>query len=819
MPEHHQKFVRLPLVSTVRSCLLGLGVAIVAIQPGVVLAQTTEVTANQDYALPAGPLAASLNLFAIQAGITLSFDPVLVEGRQAPALQGSFSVATGLEYLLKSSGLTAVPGVNGGYRLQQNDSAELAVHQAATLVINGYVSSHTKTGTKIDVPIREIPQSVSVVTEEQAKIQSAQSLDQVLQYSAGVVSVTGGATKNTDQVFSLRGFDDRTNSTLYINGSKLTRNIYSGTTEPYGFERFEVLKGPASALYGRAAPGGIINLVSKKPTAEPIQEIQIQTGSNDRAQFAGDFAGALNTDESLTYRVTGLYRDANTDIDYIPDDRTYLAPSLRWQISEDTTLTLRAEFKKDETAYSYGLPFEGSVIANPNGSIAPERFIGEPDYDRWDSENSAFSYQFEHRINDNVQLRQNLHSFNSEVEYRYASWGMFIPGMGSFIWADPQQTTVHRGFADRRDDDDGYSVDTSLTFDFDTGSMSHQLLLGYDYVDGEFKRQQTRGILGLNPFGSENTLNLYNPVYETTSIDPMLSFRSVEGSALKQKGIYLHDHVNWGDNWVVSAGIRRDDVSLQSNYSEPDSGYTEAFTEDSDATTYNFGVVYLFDNGLSPYISYSESFQPNIGLDDNGELFNPSTGEQFEIGVKYRPEGSNMEASVALFDIEQNDLIVNSLAGYSSGYQVDIESKGLELEAHAHLTDNLNLIAAYTYVDAEVTKSTLQASGFARYKVGNRTAAQPEHAFSLWADYRLNQLPGLTVAGGVRYLSETTDFSNRYTVPSYTLLDAAVLYDIRNWRLALNVKNLTNKEYIAACTYACWYGDSRTVVGTATYRW
>jgi len=670
-----------------------------------------------------------------------------------------------------------------------------------TVVVKSYITERTLTGSKIALPIREIPQTISVVTKDQIEIQAAQSLDQVLGYSAGISAATGGATKTTDEVFSLRGFDDRSNSTIYVDGNKRTRNIYSGTTEPYALESVEVLKGPASSLYGRAAPGGIINLVMKKPTKEPLREIQLQKSTHDRAQFAADFGDALDAEGTWSYRLTGLYREADTAVDYIPDDRKFISPSLRFQPSADTSLTLRADYQQDNTMFNYGLPFEGTAAPNPNGKIRPQRFIGEPDLDKWSSRNRSIGYQFEHRFNETLTIRQNFLRFWSDTDYNFTGFGE---------WTDSQKNNIDRVFVMRTDEDSGFSFDTSLQFDFTTGVAKHALLVGVDHVEGRFTRSQNRAAL--------NSLNLFEPIYNQLPVlSPSPS--SVEGNDINQTGLYLQDHIKIGKYVVLSGGVRHDKVTLSTDYSEP--GYSEAFNEDSKATTYNVGLVILTDVGLSPYASYSQAFQPNAGLNDNGKQFDPAKGDQIEAGIKYRPERSPIEINAAIFKIKQNDIIVNSSVGYGGGNQIDIESKGAELELHAKLTHAINVIAAYTYVNAKVTKSDIADAQdiFARYEKGNATAAQPKNSTSLWIDYQLPMFPALTLAAGARYIGDTTDFTSQYKVSAYTLFNAAARYDIDYWRFALNVNNLEDKEYVSACTYACYYGDGRSVVGTATYQW
>jgi len=704
----------------------------------------------------------------------------------------------------------ALPGLTSADENKESQSLD-------ALEINSYVTERSLTGSKTDLPIREIPQSLSVVSQEQIEIQGARSLDEALSYTAGVVAPTGGARRNTDQVFTLRGFADRSNSTIYVDGTKVTRNIFSGTTETYGIDKIEVLKGPASALYGRAAPGGIINVITKKPSEDAERELQVQVGTNSRRQLAGDIGGALDSEGKWLFRLVGLARDSETDIDYIDDDRRFFAPSLLWQPTEDTSITVRLEYQKDETAFSSGLPTSGTVERNPNGSISPSRFVGEPDYDDWESKNKSFSYQLEHAFSDTVKLRQNFHKFQADVDYRYLEQGGY-----SF---SPNQDSVFRVATDRVDDDKGYSIDTNLEINFANGAIENQLLIGFDITDGEFRREQLISGDGDLFNGAPNLFNLYNPVYGNALNlipFPFASSNSVAVNELEQRGIYLQNRLKIGDHWSLSTGVRRDDVTLKSSFVDRSvaNPVADKADEDSDETTFNVGIVYLAENGLSPYFSYSESFQPNVGLDNNGDTYEPSSGEQFEIGLKYRPEGGKIQASIAIFELEQKDAVVFSSLGIVGGNQIGIDSKGVELETQAQINSNLNVIASYAYIDAEVASTdVVRATEFFRFKKGNRTAGQPKNALSVWMDYRLPAVPGLTLGGGLRYYDDTTNFNNDVTVSSYTLTDFSARYDIEDWRLALNIRNLTDKEYVSGCTYACWYGEGRSATATLSYIW
>ncbi len=273
---------------------------------------------------------------------------------------------------------------------------------------NGFVARRSATGTKTDTPLAETPQSITVVTREQVEAQAADSLDQAFGYSVGITPLTGGTQRRTGTAFVVRGFNVTGSAPLYLNGSKFPINSLSGSIEPYNFERLELLKGPASILYGQAAPGGIINLVTKRPTATPLREAELSFGSWGRKQVALDLGGPLNADGTLGYRVTGLVRDSQAMISQIPDDRASFNGVLDWKPRPGTQLTLLAGWQRDKSLYDYGKPREGTLLPNVNGRIRRDLFVGEPGFDYFNTKGATLGYLLEQRLGSDWRFRQNL---------------------------------------------------------------------------------------------------------------------------------------------------------------------------------------------------------------------------------------------------------------------------------------------------------------------------------------------------------------------------------------------------------------------------
>jgi iron complex outermembrane receptor protein len=671
--------------------------------------------------------------------------------------------------------------------------------------VRGYVATVAGTGTKSNTPIVQIPQSINVVTADQIRDQGAQSVSQALGYTPGVSVSNFGALSPTDAYTRIRGF----RADQYLDGTRLPirgDGAASYAIEPYGLERIEVLKGPASGLYGSSGPGGIINMVSKRPTAVPFAEVQMQTGSYNRAQLGFDAGGPITSDKQFLYRLTGLVRDADTQVRYAEDNRRFIAPALTWQPTNQTSLTFLGHYSEEKSNWPFFnlVPPRGSLLPNPFGQIPRSTNTGEPGYDRLDRSQYGVGYAFEHRFNNDLIVRQSLRY--GEVKSQVDA----VANVFGFFFTNDSRTTTRVPIS-VYDAANALTVDNQVLAKFNTGFLSHSVVAGLDYRDEDSRR--------IFKQGGPSFLDIYAPVYG--QFIPPPSFVA-ENSATKEQqlGLYLQDQIRL-DSWLLSLGGRADWVdSRVSNFNN-----NRTVNQNDFATTGRVGVSYLFDNGVAPYVSYATSFQPVTGLSAAGTPFTPSTGEQYEVGVKYQPAGTNSLYTLALFDLTQQNVLTSDIFGFRR-QTGEINVRGLEFEARTELTRSFSLIASYAYLDAKITSSLRTA------EIGRRPAETPTHQAAFWSQYQFleGQLNGLKLAAGVRYIGDTEDDSHTLRIPAYALLDARIAYDfgalrpeLRGASFAVNMFNLTDKYYVTGCfganATACALGQGRKILATLAYRW
>jgi len=792
------------------------------------------------FAVPAGELGQALTTLAEQANLALAYDPVLTRGKHSGGLQGEFSTADAIARLLSSSGLQAVAlsgnryrielqplGVVGTMELQATDINGAHHSESPIGPVSGYVATRSLSATKTDTPLIETPQSISVVTRDQIRAQDAQSLNQVLRYSAAVIPESRGATASRLDQMTIRGFSPAT----YLDGLRMPSSRDALPQEDaFDLERVEVLRGPASVLYGQSSPSGVVNMVSKRPLDTPFHEIGVQYGTFDKKRTTFDFSGPLDDQGQYSYRLLGLYDDADGQLEHTETRRQSIAPSFTWRPDEDTRLTLLGHYQRDPKAGSYGAtPAYGSVLHSPTGrKIDVDFYDGDKDFEKSDREYYSLGYQFEHRFNDVWTVRQNARYLRSEGIYRSLY-------NASVLAADYR--TMSRSTIATDVDIDAYTLDNQVQANFATGPLQHTLLFGADYqnTSTDTKSGSGRG----------TSLDIFDPVYRHDNAVPAFTTDATQRN--QQKGLYLQEQMKW-EQWVLLMGGRYDWAESANSSLNLNSRVKTKTSQDTEAFTGRLGLVYLFDNGLAPYISYSESFEPQSGTGFGGSLFDPTEGKQYEVGIKYQPPGSNSFISVAAFDLRRTNvptldpdpthLCNGNRCQVQDG---EVQSRGFEVEGKASLSDNLDITASYAYLDNKITRSnnttsfapgvTGVANGPNVPVQGTTTYAIPRHSASAWADYTIHDgdLKGLGFGGGVRYIgSSWGDAANTLKVPAYTVFDAAMHYDIGhintatdNLRLAVNVTNLANKEYVATCySYSwCWYGSQRTVQASATYQW
>ncbi|WP_295473816.1 TonB-dependent siderophore receptor [uncultured Pseudomonas sp.] len=658
---------------------------------------------------------------------------------------------------------------------------------SATAPFTGYKADRAQTATKTNTALNETPQAVSVIGSEQLRDQNAQSLAESLRYTAGVNAGQRGRRGLDD--FIVRGFVQ--SAYKFVDGMRTDSDMWI-QSDPFAFERIEVLKGPASILYGQIAPGGLINQVSKRPTDEAFAEVGMGLGNYGQRKYTADVSDKLNEDGSLRYRLVGLYSSSDDIVDYVDRDRSYFAPSLTWDINDDTSLTLLASYQKSHYVPIRGLPAEGTVLGNPNGKIDRDRFVGVPGIDDYTTEQQMFGYELEHRFTPDVTFRQKLRYTEYDLDGAFSSPTTLAANKRNYNrqvqWRDVQGEV--------------FTMDNQLNVLLDTGPFSHDLLVGLDWFD--FHTDDTRHTSTLA------AIDLYNPNYNVSPGAKTFQANTSGTEHLQQGGLYLQDQIKFGDGWNLLLGLRHDESELKSHR-----GSTRTST-DENATTGRVGLLYAFDSGWSPYISYSESFVPVTGSDANGKTFEPETGEQTEIGLKYQSPGQAFDVTFALYDLKRQN--VTTTDPNNSGFSVQVgeqRHRGAEVELHGRLTEKLDLIATYSYIDAEITKSN---DGFQ----GNRPVQVPEHMANAWLRYDLSSvLPGLGVGAGVRYIGEQAgDQANSFDSPDYTLYDMMVDYKTGPWRFAVNGSNLTNKDYVASCASSaqCFPGDPRMLMFSTSYR-
>jgi len=799
--------------AAVRMALGGaVGIGALAATP-VLFAAEPAGTAARQFAIAAGPLADVLAQYAAAAGVPLIFEPGTLAGLRSPGLRGRYTAREGFEQVLRGSGYEVVGGGSGGSVLRKasapvrssvGDTAATLSPVTVTAAteretptgrVNGYVARRSATATKTDTALIENPQSVSVITADEIGDRKAESLDEALRYTAGV-------TPNlkpwaVDEFSLLRGFELGT-AGVFMDGLLTSGRSYAAPIEPYGLERLEVLRGPASVLYGKMPPGGMVNAVSKRPTADTLREIGIEYGSYNRKQLKADLSGALGSDSDWTYRFTVLGRESNTRLDHDRDNRLFIAPALTWQPSASTKLTLLGRYQKDNQAYAWQNQLEQPGVF---GQPSPRVNVGGYD-NRWRRDNKMLGYEFEHSFNDTWSVQQSMRY--SELDR--SETNVFPRGLRADGY------TLNRSFSPRETHWKGLLLDTRVQARFDSGPLKHTMLVGVDYAKSRTTDEFPYDRPLLSP------MNLFAPVYMHQPLAPAAD-PYVDRVPTKQVGLYLQDQIKW-DRWVLTAGLRHDKADATGTRTFGNTGESsEIYDTSASATTGRVGVVYLFDSGWAPYVNYATSFSPEIGKDLNGNLLKPSKGRQIEAGVRYQPIARNASYTASVFDIVRSN--VTTAAPQAPGEVIQtgqVRSRGLELEARADVTNNISLIAQYTYLDTRITRSNDGDLGLPQMSA-------PKHSASVWGKYSfpVGDSTRAFAAVGVRYLGKARsawDTGNaNITSPSIAMVDLALGFDRGPWRVSLNINNLLNKQSLMDCNGSlCYRSAERTANLSALYR-
>jgi iron complex outermembrane receptor protein len=749
-------------------------------------------------------LSVSLAQSRAQSNSPTPLSPVVVDSPQQKRQKATPARSRGTASRTRSTTVRAAPSAptapapGGGNTSRQ---------ETAWGPVQGYVATRSGTATKTDTPLIETPAAVSVVTQDQIKAQGAQSIAQAVRYTPGVRVEPTGADARTDAVY-VRGFlaDQYLDSLRLMNFGIFAYPII----EPYNLERVEVLHGPASILYGQASPGGVVDLVSKRPTLEPLREVFVSTGNYNRIQGGVDLSGPIDKNKEFLYRFTASSFDVGTQVDHTGYQRLSIAPSFTWRPTNDTTFTVLATYQRDPKAgfYNQLLPLGIGTITPFQGRFIPTSFYsGDPRFDKTDRTYGSIGYLFEHRFHDGLTVRQNLRYMDVSTDFAVLS-----PNGSQ---TDP--TKLARGAFTTLENIRSLALDNQVEAKFATGPLQHTVLAGIDYRNAH--DSAINGTLAVVP-----AINAFNPVYGV-SIGPV-PLTTNNQQQIDQVGGYVQDQIKLG-NWVALLGTREDLATSRTESLAYATGITTVSPKSDTANSKRAALLYKFDNGVAPYVQYTESFQPTAGADFFGAPFKPTTGKQEEVGIKYQPNPTTL-LTVAAYDLtQQNVLTADPVAAHGPTARVqtgEIRSRGIEFEAKTEVNRELSVLASYAYLDNVVTQTNTAA------QLGKRPAGFAAHTASAWADYTFHSgaLDGFGLAAGVRYIGESPgNTTNTFYVPAVTLFDAALHYDFaslgpayKGYFLQINATNLFDTTYVTFCQdIGCYYGLRRSVIATLRYRW
>jgi len=688
-----------------------------------------------------------------------------------------------------------------------------------TIVVEGQrVSDSASAATKSVLPMVETAQSISLISREDIDAQGVANLNQVLRYVAGVTPETRGANGEYYDEFRLRGFV----APRYLDGLKVFASptgYADAQIDLSRLERIEIVKGPASVLYGQSSPGGLVAMSSKLPdSAQEHGSLSAAYGTFDLFRLDGDVGGKLG--ERVLYRVSGSINGANTQQSFGTRRRYTISPAVLIGAGSGSTLTVLGNISHDPFNGIYGLvPYSGSAESNPNGRIAQDFADGEPALQRFSRDQKSITYIAEHRFGNGWKLRASGRF--QDVRSDYAS--IYVYGTTT----DPAQALFSRGAVTTAEHMSNWTFDHQLSGTAGTGRIVHNLLFGLDYQTG-------RSAEGAG-YGTATAINAFAPVYGTTTTLPVMDTFST--TARRQLGLYAQDMMAIGGLRLTASG-RYDWASSRLSSVSPTA--TAASDQTDRHFSYRLAALYRTGSGLAPYASYSTSFEPQSStiLRTSGStgIADPSIGRQIEVGVKYQPRGTPILLTAALFHIDQSNVVVSNPLTFLARQSGKVRSQGAEVEAKAPLGDGLTITASYS---GQKVRTIHDDNAF---NLGHAPIGVGKSNGGLFLDYAPHRgsLAGVTLGGGVRHVGQIyggyvtndagTAVDHYVETPGYTLFDAALGYELgmasrrlAGMRLVINAANLFDKRTLSSCYVDglqwCWYGQRRTVQATLGYHW
>ncbi|WP_349572254.1 TonB-dependent siderophore receptor [Azotobacter salinestris] len=760
--------------------------------------QAAEQLQTQHYDIPAGPLAERLNQFAAQAGIYLAGDAVLTAGKRSQPLKGRYEVGEALRILLGGSGLQAVPTRSGGYEVQAlpdtGSALELdAVTVSAMTDERTYRGAESAIGDKFETPFLEQSQTAYSVNRQVLDDFAVTDLEETIKFVPGIT--IGNSFGGTQDSLVKRGFGNGSDGGVLRDGIRTSegRNYNSVTTE-----RVEVLKGPASLLYGMQEPGGVINVISKKPTYQWRSTLGGQLSSEGGGSGYFDVSGPLG-ESGFAFRLIGQHKDEDYWRNYGVNRDKLVAPSLAFE-SEAFSATLSYEYSDYTSVLDRGAFFyDGHAVGDRDHRL-------DEHWTRIDGQRQYASLAMEYRFSDSSRLRFN-YGWNENAYSDYqADPNAYDPATGE----------LRRRFRSNPDVERTRNY-ASLDWlnDLELGGMRHELTLGADHE----RHDESNGFFhqGPNVWGFDPESPHYGDLKQVEVVNPG---NSQQRSRVRMLSAYVKDNIHVGERWILSLGLRHQRFRQRDWAGIP----SQIGTNLNKSKNLPFvGLVYQLDDEFSLYANYSESYKPNViasgTLVESGS--DPEEGRQYEIGLRY--DNGWLSGLVALFDIRKENIQTTETI---NGEQItraigEARSRGLEASLNGQLGERWNLIANYAYTDTEVLEDSPANEGNELVNVAHNVAG-------LFLSYDLPQsvLPGtFRIGGGARHVgSREGDSANSFELSGYTTYDAFAAWTLPNvigkkTQLQLNVDNLTDKEYFISSggtSNRVSWGAARTATLSAT---
>lgn len=672
---------------------------------------------------------------------------------------------------------------------------------AATGPVNGYVAKRTTSGSKTSTPLNRVPQSVSVIGRDQIEDRGATKADEALRYTAGVFAQPYGSDSDTNWMF-IRGFNATAQGTFQDGLQNFGYGFGAMFIDSYTVERIEVLRGAASVLYGGANPGGIVNYASKKPTGETMRTWETGVDHHGTAWAGVDIDQKLT--DTVDGRLVARIQGGEGYTDFAEGFRGTISPSVTFKPTEQTRLTVLANYTHIDETHNGGafLPYYGTVVPTTFGTIPRTANYTETGVDTYERQQVSIGYELEHELNPDWKVRSNARYGYSDVhEHQVYPFGYYTIGaFGPTGVAKPQDANnlLNRVNFEHQSYLTTFLIDNQIEGKIRTGAVEQTVLVGVDYR--YFKLDQTQAT---ESYLTVPPISANNPVYG--NYGPIGAPYNDSVTTLNQIGIYAQDQVRFDNGFLVTLNGRYDFVSTEIETAVPG---TFGYSGSNGALTGRLGVAYEFDNGLTPYASVSNFYNPAIGGSQAVGLFKPEEGVQYEVGVKYEPTWFDGMFTLSFFDLTKENVVDGP---FNNEVQIGrVNSRGFELEGQAHITQELKATAALTMYNLEILED-VDAT-----RIGKMPTGVPEQQASLGLDYTFadGALDGVTLGGGVRFVGKSyADTANTLEVPASTVFDAKIGYETESWGLNLNVTNIFDHNYVASCqsVTACYYGEGRTI--------